>query len=527
MTVTRSIGAQVAAGFAVPVVALAIAVVAVVVGFAAMKSGKEDARTKAELRLRARDVSVQSTRMREAVARYALTQRSNAMTEYHDASQTSDDDLVYIVDRAATVAGAKDAAATLSGMSGAIQHRDALIVSAATRQRKAVLDAYAGVTSGAAAPVQQLLAQNASDEAQIDAAIQTLLKATNDAATVSDASFDQRMRTSELIVVAIAVAALVLSAIYAFGLVRGIRRRLGEVAKRLDAIVRDDFGRLAAALDRLAEGDLQIAFHSEREAMRDARRDEIAAVVQSHDALVDGLAAIGERLTLAAERLSDAIGRVARASRSVAIASDQTSSSAAQASVAVESIAQSVDRVADGSRDQAGKIAQASAAIEELARAATAIAEGANAQSNAIQEAATAIESLDGEITVLSQTGESLAEAARGAAGEAAAGEQAVEATQRAMRELGDVSQKAATAMLALEGRSSDVSAIVSTIEEIADQTNLLALNSLSVARWRRKRSRRSFRRFAARRSLQPRRCAAPARRWPRESASRNAAQPH
>ncbi|HYZ15938.1 MAG TPA: hypothetical protein VE591_06035, partial [Candidatus Acidoferrum sp.] len=340
MAVTRSIGAQIAAGFAVPLVALAIAVVAVVVGFAATRSGTADVRAKAELRLRARDVSVQSTRMREAVARFALTLQATAMTEYHDAIAASDEDLAYIVDHAATVAGAKDAVATLSGVSGTIQHRDAVIVATVTHERKAVLDAYAGAASGAAAATHQLLAENAADEAKIDSAIQALLTATNNAAARSDAALDQRMRASEFIVVAIAAAALVLSTVVAFGLVRGVRRRLGDVAQRLDAIVRDDFARLAAVLDRLAEGDLQIAFRSERETMGDARRDEIGAVARTYDALVDGFAAIGERLTVAAERLSDAIGRVARASRSVAIASDQTSASALQASQAVDSIAQ-------------------------------------------------------------------------------------------------------------------------------------------------------------------------------------------
>jgi methyl-accepting chemotaxis protein len=271
---------------------------------------------------------------------------------------------------------------------------------------------------------------------------------------------------------------LVASTIVAFLLASRIRRRLGQVAERLDAIVRDDFSRLAAALDQLAEGDLRVAFRSERETIGDVRRDEIGAVVHAHDALVDGLAVIGQQLTTAAERLGGAIGSVARASRSVAVASDQASASAGQASNAVEVIARSVDSVASGARDQAGKIAQASVAIEELARASDAIADGANAQSSAIQEAAVAIESLDHEISVLSDAGESLAGAARGASSEATAGENAVEATQRAMRELGEVSQRAANAMIALEGRSNDVGVIVSTIEEIADQTNLLALNA-------------------------------------------------
>jgi methyl-accepting chemotaxis protein len=46
------------------------------------------------------------------------------------------------------------------------------------------------------------------------------------------------------------------------------------------------------------------------------------------------------------------------------------------------------------------------------------------------------------------------------------------------MQQLRTTSQSAADAMLALEGRSSQVETIVRAIEEIADQTNLLALNA-------------------------------------------------
>ena len=478
MTIGRGIGTQIATGFAVPFLALAIATVAIVVGFAQTKAAKDSLATTGRVRMFVRDISLQAAQQRAAVARFALSRRPAAIADYHDASVQIDSDTNGVIENIGVVGDQKAAVATMSSLIGALGRRDQQVIDAAAHNPRMVIAAYGGEKSAGAAPIAKLLAENADDEVRLGSVLEHISLAATSAGTRADSAFDQRTNMIEALVIALAIVALVASTIVALLLASRIRRRLGQVAERLDAIVRDDFARLGAALDQLAEGDLRVTFRSERETIRDVRRDEIGAVVHAHDSLVDGFAVIGQRLTTAAERLGGAIGSVARASRSVALASDQASASAGQASNAVEVIARSVDRVASGARDQSGKIAQASAAIEELARASDAIAEGANAQSTAIQEAAIAIESLDHEISVLSEAGESLAGAARSASSEATAGENAVEATQRAMRELGEVSQRAASAMIALEGRSNDVGVIVSTIEEIADQTNLLALNA-------------------------------------------------
>jgi methyl-accepting chemotaxis protein len=472
------IGAQIAAGFAVPLIALALGVAAVIAGFVATKAAKDDVINKSTFRANARDIDVENAKQREAIARFALTHRPAAIADYSAAGEASTNDLGYLVDHENSVPGAKEALTEITALVGTMQQQDQSVISAATKNPQVVIAAYAGSKSGAAAPIAASLAASAGAQTELENSLSTLIDAAGAASKASSQRFDDRTRAVEYFVIGLAVLALIVSTLFSLWLGRRIRKRLADVSERLDAVVSDDFARLATALDRLAAGDLRIAFRSERETIHDGSGDEIADVGHAYDALVEGFAAIGDRLTAAAQRLGDTIGGVARTSRSVALASDQASASAAEASRAVESIARTVDEVAGGSRDQAGKIAQASAAVEELARASAAIADGANAQSTAIQEAALAIESLDREITRLSEAGISLAGAARSASSEADSGENAVEATQRAMRELGDVSQKAANAMVALEGRSGAVSEIVSTIEEIADQTNLLALNA-------------------------------------------------
>jgi len=478
MVFWRGIGAQIATGFAVPFLALALATVAVLVGFAQTKAAKDNLATTAELRVSVRDISLRTAQQRAAVARFALTRRPAEIAAYHAATDRIDEDTNSIFEHIAVVGNQEAPVASLSSLIGMLGGRDQQVINAAAHDPRTVIAAYAGEKSAAAAPIAKLLAENAGDEVKLGSVLKEITDAATVAGTRANEAFDKRTSTIEALVIALAVVALVASTLVGLVLTARIRSRLGQVSLRLDAIVRDDFARLAVALDQLAEGDLRVAFRSERETIGDVRRDEIGAVVRAHDSLVAGFAVIGQRLTAAAERLGGTIRSVAQASRSVALASDQASASAGQASTAVEMIAQTVDRVASGARDQAGKIAQTSAAIEELARASDAIADGANAQATAVQGAVLAIESLDREINVLSEAGESLAGAARSASGEATAGENAVEATQRAMHDLGEVSKRAADAMIALEARSNDVGEIVSTIEEIAEQTNLLALNA-------------------------------------------------
>ena len=473
------IGGQLAAGFAVPLVALILVAGVMFFSFFQLNAAKTDLVAKELVRSKAREISLQVTAARYAVSNYVLTNDNANMDALHTAFETANQDVGYVFDHSAGISGAAQSAKAMLVLMGEINRQDNALVRAATDNRASVLQAFSqDVHSPSAAAAAKALAASAQNYDTLDNDVGTLAVAVDDALTASEARFDRTLLLSRIIVGAATLLALIASILMTLRLATGMRTRLGRVSSAIEEIVHVDFRELSVALNRLADGDVRARFHSAREPIGDAGIDEISDLVRGYDTLAAGLHTISNELNEGMKKLRDLISSVALTSRGLALASDQASSSANQASSAVDEIAHAVDRVASGARDQASRIAQASVAIEELARAAEQIAEGANAQAVALQHAVGAVAQLDGEISSVSAHGGSLAKAARDASTEAASGNTAVNETQVAMGRLQEVAARAASAMIVLEERSTAVEEIVRTIEEIAEQTNLLALNA-------------------------------------------------
>jgi len=453
-------GLTIAGAFAIPIAALGITVGGVWLAFDHMQHLKDGMLAKTSFRAHARDILLQLNAQESSVRGYALTKSPAELEAREEAQKESDDDLDFLRKHHALLPSVD-----LDLVASTLAEVD-------TREADAVKAIAAG-TAGAEA------ARGYSGDvtALKDAVSDTLAKA-NTAANAASQQFDDEIHRTELLMVGLGIFALVVTFFVSGLLARRLVKRLTAVSAALRTIVREDLVALSAVLTRLAGGDLRGAFSSHREHLVDGDGDDVTDLMESYNELADGLSTIGDQVNTGLGSLRQLIGGVMGSSRSLALASEQTSSAANQAATAVEQIARSVDSVAGGASDQAAQIVSAGTAIEELARSAEAIARGAAHQADAIQAATTGLQQLDDGIESLSAHGGELARTAREATAQASGGNQAVDETQRAMRELRDVSQNAAQAMVALEERSLQVEEIVSTIEEIADQTNLLALNA-------------------------------------------------
>jgi methyl-accepting chemotaxis protein len=468
------IAAQLAAGFAVPVLALVTVLIAVSVAFGHVQSLRTETTANRELTRTVHDVQYQILLQRYATTRNSLGIK-HALDKQPLAVKAEDDDLAFLRAHAG-IPGAVEIADDISQHSTAIRERLRSIGAILKRERAGGLEAAALRDLEAQRAVGRTA--NEADTKAIDADIRRMLALASAAESATVTAFDSLLRATEVGLAIVGVATLSIVIVVTVLLTRRITSRLGRVARALESVVREDFAALSKTLSRLAQGDLRSDFRSARERFNERGGDEIADVVRSYDGLAEGLTRIGDELNAGLANLRALVGGVSDASRNLAAASEQAASAANEASRAVEQIAHSVDSVASGAKEQAVKIAQAGAAIEELARSAEMIADGATHQAVAIGQATSGIQQLDDGIESLSSHGSDLARSAREASQESDGGSGAVAATQETMRKLRTVSLGAADAMVALEERSLQVAQIVRAIEEIADQTNLLALNA-------------------------------------------------
>ncbi|HTD36073.1 MAG TPA: methyl-accepting chemotaxis protein [Candidatus Limnocylindrales bacterium] len=472
------IAGQLASGYAVTILALALVVSGACFAFAHMTSLKGDMLAKTVFRSKARDILLQITASRYATRGYTLTLKKSNLKQQHTAIEKARTDLAFLTGHVNLVPEAKAGVEQAGGLIARIDERSRGVSRLVDRDRTIVLETYRGAKGPKYAEAHAEIDGNVADNGRLEKVLADILILANTAAEASSAAFDTQVALIERLMLLVGIAAVAGAIAVTVIQSRRMSRRLNRVSAALEAVVSDDFARLSQALVRMAEGDLRASFTSSRRPIGDRAPDEIGDLVRSYDALAEGLTAVGADVTNGFASLREVIGGVAGASRSLSLASEQTSSAANQASVAVEQIAKAVDSVAGGAKEQAAKLAQASAAVEELARSAEAIADGATHQAAAIQQATSGMQLLDDGIASLSNHGTALAHTARDASGEAGGGNEAVGETRATMQRLRGASQSAAQAMSVLEERSQQVQEIVRTIEEIADQTNLLALNA-------------------------------------------------
>jgi methyl-accepting chemotaxis protein len=240
-----------------------------------------------------------------------------------------------------------------------------------------------------------------------------------------------------------ALASILLGAILAFRVTRGVTRPVG---------------RLLAASERLAAGDLTV------EELRLPGRDELAALGRSFDAMLGSLRQV--------------IGQVADASQQLAASSQQLTASADQAAQVVQGVAQTISRVAENAGQQTQGAADAARAVSELRAATEQIAGGSQEQARDIGQAARTLAETSQAIQGVAENARQVSAAAQQALQSAQQGGEAVTRTVSGMERIRSTVLEAAGKVQELGAHSQQIGEIIQVIGEIADQTNLLALNA-------------------------------------------------
>ncbi|HEX8939509.1 MAG TPA: methyl-accepting chemotaxis protein, partial [Candidatus Limnocylindrales bacterium] len=328
-----------------------------------------------------------------------------------------------------------------------------------TAKAKAGTDAARGDISAAQDAVAKLVTFN-QDEAK------------SLAADVS-ATFDE----GRLLTVVFLIVAIVVGALLAFFLARRMTGDVRAVQAHLTSM-RDGVDRFSRCLTALAANDLTAGYAVELEPIARHGSDEIGQTAAVSNQLLAGLGTMAEAYETARTNLIGTVGEVKAAAEAVARTSGELNAAASQTGAASGQVAATINQVAAGAADQARAASETSAAVGDLTAIISQVGAGAAETSGKVDLAARALDDMRVAIESASQASGEVARVADGAFAAAGHGAEAVAKSVAGMSRIRATVEGASVRVTELGAKSSQIGAIVDTIDDIAEQTNLLALNA-------------------------------------------------
>jgi methyl-accepting chemotaxis protein len=243
----------------------------------------------------------------------------------------------------------------------------------------------------------------------------------------------------------------------------------GEITEPLEVKRSDEIGalsnhfndlvyylsKMSKAAERMAQGDLMVNVQP----------------VSSKDAL-------GQSYAYMIGNMRDALARVYQNALNVNGAASELAQASTQADLVVQQIARTMQQVAKGAQEQSISVSTINNRILEVGSASEKVLIGSQEQLRAVEAAAARMENLSAVSSQLSSSADLLNQVAKKAEEAVEEGTTTITRTISSMESIrslvGDSSQK----VRELGDKSSQISIIIETIDEIAEQTNLLALNA-------------------------------------------------
>ena len=263
------------------------------------------------------------------------------------------------------------------------------------------------------------------------------------------ASADQA-RDGRNILLAIGIAALLLTIALAFFITRSITKPMQRFVHQLRSVQEHDLTELGRGLQAMADGDLTVKVAARAERVGDTAPDEVGTAARVVDSVIDQSNGSITAYEQTRENLGEILAGVTRSAQHVSRASGEMASTSQQSGSAINEVANAMTEVAQGAERQVSAVATTRDSMEQIAE---------NAERSALQARETA-------------------EAAAGARSVARDGVGAAGAATEAMEQVRSATEAATVAMRELASKSERIGNIVDAITAIAEQTNLLALNA-------------------------------------------------
>jgi methyl-accepting chemotaxis protein len=254
---------------------------------------------------------------------------------------------------------------------------------------------------------------------------------------------------------------------------------------------------------RLASGDLRrgLVFESE---------DELGELSRSFELMASSLRNTVSRVTEAADRVEETVGKLSPVSESVAQVTADQVSGIEQVTSSMEEINAQVRGIAGSSQDLNGSVEESSSSILEMGASGAELNETASLLSSRVEEVSASIEQMVRSVKHVSENTEGLSTAALETSASmeemasslrevdasvehsarisqqvvesAEKGHAKVQQTIQGMEAIQEATDTAEKVIRNLHGQTEEIGAIVDVIDDVADETNLLALNAAIIA---------------------------------------------
>ncbi len=306
-------------------------------------------------------------------------------------------------------------------------------------------------------------------------ALDAMTKAAAEAAAkASDAAFNQAVA----MIVGIMLLAIVLGIAIALLLSRQISRGVRAVQDLITAMAERGVAGLDQAMAAFARGELEHELTLDVEPAPTAGTDEIGATIVVANGMLERLENTVHSYEAARHSLGATLAEVKVASDDVARLSRQLTDAATQSGQASGQIANTIGQVAAGAQEQAQAASATSSSLQELTGVIGQVGSGAADTTTKVDASSAAVSRLAGFITAAGNASAEVGEASSQAAAAAAEGLAAVQKTILGMGRIKEAVDASTAKVTELGAKSSQIGAIVETIDDIAEQTNLLALNA-------------------------------------------------
>ncbi|NPV87182.1 MAG: hypothetical protein HPY45_14385 [Anaerolineae bacterium] len=248
-----------------------------------------------------------------------------------------------------------------------------------------------------------------------------------------------------------------------------LNRDVPQAVKDQICARKDEIGMAGKGLAAAENYMLEMAGKAERIANGD-----LTVVVQPKSAK-DELGIAFERMIAG---LREVCGAVKERAVELGASSAQLSAAAAQAGQATSQIVTTLEQVARGVAQQTEATTKTAASVEQMSRAIEGVSRGAQEQASAAAKASEITTRMNSAIQQVAGNAQEVTERSAEAAEAARKGSQTVEQTLTGMQAIKQRVDELAQRVGEMGQRSTQIGAIVETIEDIASQTNLLALNA-------------------------------------------------